>query len=424
MTEHDDLTGTLTRELAERAGVMDGSTLHLADVQGRARSIRRRRTAAVLAGAAAAVAVIVPTAVLATHSNGRPEPAPATQSPAPSESPSASADHQPAPGVLDVSDLPAGGPPVVDYVRNGVFHAADGSTYDVATRYTPVEFVELADGSVVWHTVDDNGAGHVEIRDPDGVYHEPVRTTSQLSVNAAHSIVAWLTPSGQVMIWEGWASQPRALGDPVPGDDVRIGPVTGSGEAAPGQPGPDCRQSSCTVVVNVHDGPNQPWVVDDSGSQPLRDGGFLDVNDVSRDGLTVGLTRITDFKTCSRLLGGGEFEGFETCANQLTSFSPDGQLVLALPSYFDGVGPGGIAVYDLAGERLFHRNATVDAQSYFLGQTWEDDSHVLAATYQDGRWAVVRFAVDGSMEYAVPPVKGPYETSPFILPTGGGLPAA
>ena len=39
---NDDLTRTLSEELEERAHTMDGSTLHLADVRGRARSIRRR----------------------------------------------------------------------------------------------------------------------------------------------------------------------------------------------------------------------------------------------------------------------------------------------------------------------------------------------------------------------------------------------
>jgi hypothetical protein len=37
---------------------------------------------------------------------------------------------------------------------------------------------------------------------------------------------------------------------------------------------------------------------------------------------------------------------------------------------------------------------------------------------------LVRIASDGSMEYAVAPVKGPYDQSPFLLPTGGNVPVA
>ena len=421
----DDLTTYLGRELHGRSNAMHGSSLALADVKQKARSIRRRRAATAVGGAVAAVALIVPTAALASHHRGHStEPLPAvTQSVTPSPTPTTDG-QQPPPGVLDVSDLPTGAAPQVDYLESGTFHAVDGSTYDVGTRHTPDQLVELADGSLVWHTTDRNGDAYVEIRDPDGTYHDPARISSDLSVNAAHSIVAWLTPSGQVTIWEGWASQPRPLGDPVPGNDVRIGPVTGSGDVGPGQTGPDCRQSSCSVIVNVHDGPGQPWEVSESGSQPLRDGGYLDVNDVSQAGLTIGFTRITDYRTCSKLLGGGEFQGFATCQNQLVSFSPDGRLIHALPSNGDGIGPNGIAMYDLAGNRLFERSATEKAQSYFLGETWEDAAHLLLPTYQDGRWAVVRIAADGSMEYAVAPAKGAYDGRPFILPIGGALPGA
>lgn len=419
----DHLTTDLTRELHDRAHAVHGGGLALADVTGRARSIRRRRTATAVLGAAAAVAVIVPTAALANHHGGqRPEPMPATQSPSPTQTATPPSGHQPPPGVLDVSDLPTGAPPQMPYVEDGSLHLTDGSAFDVRTAHAPRQVVLMADGARVWLTADDNGNQYVEIQDVDGTFHDPVPTTSSLTVNAPHSIVAWLTASGQVTIWEGWASQPRPLGDPVPGTDLRIGPLTGVGQAKPGKPGPDCFDSVCSVIVNVHDGAHQPWEVTDSGSQPLRDGSFLDVNDVTAAGLSIGFSKITDSSTCSKLLGGGEFQGFATCKNQLVSFSPDGQLIQGLPSYFDGVGPGGISMYDLDGKRLFERSATQSVQSYLTDAVWEDDTHLLAPVYQDGTWALVRIASDGAMEYAVAPVKGPYETSPFVLPIGGGIP--
>ena len=43
MSQHDDLTHTLSQELEDRAHAMDGSTLHLTDVRGRARSITPSR---------------------------------------------------------------------------------------------------------------------------------------------------------------------------------------------------------------------------------------------------------------------------------------------------------------------------------------------------------------------------------------------
>jgi hypothetical protein len=422
MNDNDDLMTDLSRTLQDQAHSMDGTSLGLADVQGRARSIRRRRTAAGVVGAVAAVALIVPTAALAVHNSDRSnEPLPATNSVSPTPSETTATD--PAPGVLDVSDLPTGAGPEMDYLYDGRLYSPDGSVGDVGTRYPPHGFVELADGARVWQT-DDQGTPYVEIQDADGTFHDPVQSNWGLSVNQPHSIAAWLTPDGQVTIWEGWASEPRPLGDPVPGSDLRLGPVTGSGQAAPGQPGPDCAASTCTVIVNVHgSSPNQPWEVGESGSQPLTDGGYLDVNDVNESGLTIGFTKITDFRTCSKLLGGGEFQGFGTCRHQLSSFSPDGRLIQALPSYFDGVGPGGIGMYDLEGTLLFERNSNQKTQAFLSEATWEDDTHLLAPMFQDGKWAIVRVASDGSMEYAVAPVKGPYDRSPFVLPTGGALPA-
>ena len=421
----DDLTTDLGRELHGRSDAMHGSSLALADVKSKARSIRRRRAATAVGGAVAAVALIVPTAAIASHQGHRTTPMPpATQNISPSPSPSASDDPQPLSGVLDVSDLPTGAAPAMDYVQDGTFHSPSAGTGTVRTRYSPVQFVWMADGARVWHTADSNGRAYVEIQDTDGTFHDPVRIESGLSVNAAHSIVAWLTPSGQVTIWEGWASEPRPLGDPVPGTDLRRGPITGSADIPPGNTGPDCRQSSCTVIVNVHDGTGQPWEVGASGSQPLSDGGYLHVSDISRDGLTVGLTRITDFGSCSTLLGGGEFQGFKTCRHTLVSFSPDDQLVLADPAYHDGIGNGVIAMYDVAnGDRLFERHSTVNAQSFYPEATWEDDTHVLVPVFQDGTWSLVRVASDGSMEYAVPPAPGEDMANPFILPTGGNLPA-
>jgi hypothetical protein len=413
MSQNDGLTRTLTRELEHRARAMDDSLLHLADVQGRARSIRRRRTASAVAGVAAAVALVVPTVLVATHTSGRPEPAPATQhpSPTPTTSPTTtptSNSHPPRPDVLDISDLATGSEPHIDYVYDGRLHLPDGAT-PVRTRYDAQQFVQMDDGSRVWLTVHD-ATPYIEIQDTDGGFRDPVASGWGLSVNPAHTVSAWLTPQGRVTVWEAHATDPRPLGDLVPGSDLRLGPVSGE----------KC-SLACSVIVNVP-GPEtwQPWEVSDAGSHQLRDGGYRVVDDISRSGLYVGRTRLSDSGSCSKLLGGGEFQGFETCKSQFSGFSPDGQLLLGEPAYYDGAGPSAIAMYDVTGKKLFERRATAAVQSYYAAPAvWEDNFHALAAVYQDGTWAwaVVRFATDGSMEYAVAPVKGPYERSPYVFPS-------
>ena len=420
----DDLTTDLGRELHGRSDAMHGSSLALTDVKLKARSIRRRRAATAVGGAVAAVALIVPTAALASHQGHRTSPIPpATQSVTPTPSPTASEGQQPPPGVLDVSDLPTGAPPAMDYVYKGALHFADGGTGEVRTRYTPNQLVELVDGARVWQTTH-QGTPYIEIQDTDGTFHDPVPSGWGLSVNRPHSIVAWLTTSGQVMIWEGWASEPRPLGDPVPGSDLRLGPLTGDGAASPGQAGPDCAATTCSVIVNNR-GDWQPWEVSESGSQPLLDGGYRSVSDTSAAGLSIGLTRITDVGSCSKLLGGGEFQGFTTCKHTLVTFSPDGRLIQGWPAYPDGAGSNQIAMYDLGGTPLFDRHSTEKVQPTFQVSEWEDDTHVLVPVYQEGSWSLVRIASDGSMEYAVPPRPGVDVTvNPYILPTGGGLPSS
>ena len=415
---NEDLTDELGRELHHRVDRMHDTPLDLAGVQGKARAIRRTRRALAAGGAALAVAVVVPAVFVAGHALGGAHsegPSNPTPTPSPSATATETTGSQPAPGELDVSHLPTGAAPAMSYLQDDRLHFHDGGAGDLHWRYTPNSFVEMNDGSRVWQTTD-NGTPYVEIQDSDGGFHAPVATGWGLTVNPTHTAVAWLDTHGQVILWEARATDPRPLGDPVPGSDLRLGPLTGEGIGAGGGSGPGCAGTVCTVYVNAAGSPGKVYEVSDSGTQQLRDGGYLKLADMSQAGLSIGLTKVTDSKTCSKLLGSGEFQGFETCANQLDTFSPDGQLILAWPSYFDGAGPGGIAVYDLQGTPLFERSATADVQSYVTGAVWEDDTHLLAPAYQDGKWALVRIASDGTMEYAVPPTKGPFDQSPFVLP--------
>jgi hypothetical protein len=406
MNEHDDFTSLLTQSLTDHSDTMAGSHLGLAEVKGKARSIRRRRATGAVVAVAAAVAIVVPTIDLAGHTGGRPEPAPATQVPTPTQTANVDSGHQPKPGVLDVSDLPTGAAPRTEYVTEGrTLHLPDGGAVELPTRYPVTSFVVLSDGGHLFLTTH-QGVPYVEVENGEGGFSDPVRSGWGLAVNAAHTIGAWLDVDGRVHVLEAGKDQPSTLGDPVPGSDLRVGPISGE----------KC-SLACSVVVNVP-GPNgwQPWEVTEASTQELRDGGYQVVDDISGNGLSIGRTQLTDGGSCSKLLGGGEFAGFSTCKNQFSGFSLDGQLLLGEPPYYDGVGPSGIAMYDLTGKRLFERAATAKVQSYYAAPAvWEDDTHALAAVFQDGSWALVRFGTDGSMEYAVPPVKGAYDQCPYVL---------
>jgi hypothetical protein len=398
---------------------MSGAALGLADVTGRARSIRRRRTASVVVGAAAAVALLVPTVALASHTGGKPEPAPAvTDTPSPSPTQSATEDgHQPEPGVLDVSHLPTGASPRIAYAEGSTVHRAnDGYLVDVG--HPIEELATLADASIVYGSTDSSGDLVIRVWSNTAVAYPAVHG---LAVNADRTMVGFASPAGNVLVWQspfyapspGTRQQAIDLGTIPGGSDFSVSSVMGD----------DCMQmrptSACAVDVNATDssGDRQPWEVTPDGTTRVTDGSYLTVADQSESGLTIGLDSVSDSGSCSKLLGGGEFQGFSTCKNTLVSFSPDGKFVLADPAYHDGIGNGVIAMYDLEGHRLFQRTNSQQAQSFYQSAQWEDDTHVLVSVYQNGHWSIVRIASDGSMEYAVPPVAGDMDHSPFVLET-------
>jgi hypothetical protein len=406
MNEYDDLAATLTRELHEQVDDM-GSTLDLGSVQGRARSIRRRRTAIAVASVAAAVAVIVPTVSLLDHTGGRrisPAPAPSTTT--------TERVHLPAPGVLDVSALPMGDAPRMEYVTDGrTLHRVDGSTAEIRTRYPVSSFAELADGTHLWLTSHD-GTPYVEVEDSQGNLLDPVRSRWGIGVNSDDSVGAWVRSDGQVMVWQSGATEPHALGEPIiSASDLQVGPVLGDKDS--------CRTHGyCSVLVNGMDarGARDIWDVSDLGTQRYTDGGLVTIADVAGS-VTVGRSELTDSGSCSSLFGGGEFQGFDTCKATLMSFSPDGSTLLGYPPYWDGLGPTSISMWDLKGRQLFERHSDVKSQTTIADAQWEDGTHLLSSMFMDGRWSLVRLAPDGSMEYAVAPVAAAAERSPFVLET-------
>jgi hypothetical protein len=218
------------------------------------------------------------------------------------------------------------------------------------------------------------------------------------------------------MVWAGRATEPRSVGDPIPGGhDIRIGAIISQ----------DC-SDFCDLFVNgPADGAQvwQPYEVTDQGTQRYRDGGLVMVKDESR-GLTIGLSSLTDMGSCSDLYGGGKFAGFHTCKATLDSFAPDASTVLGYLPYYDGLGSTSVSMWNLEGDKLFERSADPKHQAVVADAQWEDDTHVIAAVFQENTWSLVRIATDGSMEYAVPPVPGTDTDNPFILPTGGVLSAS
>lgn len=311
--------------------------------------------------------------------------------------------------VLDVRDLDQGDPPAVVWSerRSGrtVVLSPDGGTTPAPNRLS--EIAPMGSG----HVIQTYGRGGVRTRwiAADGTPgRREWRTGPGLGVSAAGEAVGFSGRAGRV--WTIDDAGDRVLSfDPVP--------VSGRGRAVTVL-GEDCQEdgtsNGCTVVVN---GPKRAFVTSSHGivdQLPV-----LRQATTGRGRLLGGITSVSDFGSCSAMLRGSKVR-WRTCDNQLSDISSDNRHVLGTPAYADGFGPGRLdvlATADGAVVRSFTSARNGRSATYF-DEVWEDDSHVLVVTYQDGEWAVVRLGVDGSMEYAVAPRRGSMDQgAPFQLQT-------
>ena len=172
--------------------------------------------------------------------------------------------------------------------------------------------------------------------------------------------------------------------------------------------------NGCAIVVN---GPHRTFYTSSHGIVDTVP--HLRRTTTGRGRWLGGITSVNDFGSCSAMLRTWRVK-WRTCDNQLADISPGNQHVLGTPAYADGFGPTALDVLSTADgsvEQSFTAARNGSSATYF-DEVWEDREHVLVVTYQDGKWAVVRLGIDGSMEYAVAPRAGSMDTwAPFQLQT-------
>ncbi len=350
--------------------------------------------------------------------------APASSSASPSDSPSPSTTTSPSPepptqAVLDVRRLPTGAEPGLAWAElafegtrqvGGTLHALDGDTVALPA-YSLNEFAPLGDGWVVDMVDPDNGEELVFLLTAAGDHGDPWPAQGGIAVSPGGNVVAWTAPDGVVRTAHGRTG------------DVLTMPSVPTGRGAfrtVGVTSEDCKEGrtsdgGCTVVVNGSGG-----AVHVTTSHGIVDRlPKLLAATTSRGRLVGGMTSVDEDPagSCSDL---GVLFGkvrWSTCDHTLDAISPDREHLLGLPAYLDGFGPTTLAVLSAAdGSPVYSWTGNRRSATYF-DQVWEDDSHVLVRTFQRDRWAIVRLGVDGSMEYAVAPVRADSLASPFMLQT-------
>ncbi len=322
--------------------------------------------------------------------------------PPPTGTPAPAADLGP---VLDSTALPTGEPPQVAYAfaAHPTFGGGDwelvlpGGSRHPFTE-TPALF--SAHDDVVVNGFGTEGGFVVELFDGLGrLQHEQRGLCSYAMVTSPErDVVAWLQDDGSLV--------EQSADGSVDTRPVRVpGGPCGGAVAPVALNGPDLYVDGPRVAPSRISGPGEAVAI-----PQLRD-----LVDVALRGNLVG--RLAGDDGCWGLLRADGVRRWRTCADRLSAFSPGGRHVLGTRGSVAYAGFRGLVVHGA-------RTGRVEAQwSNLRGQRvsqieWEDADHLLVVVHHAAvGWSVVRLGVDGTAEYAVPPVRtGDGEFAAFRLP--------
>jgi hypothetical protein len=411
-TPHED--EVLARALRGQVDGMTEAPFTADQIAGRAGRIRRHRRLAVTAGVAAAVAAVaIPSAILAGSGvNRSQEPPVASQSPStvqtattePTQSPS---DSGRADGIapFDLEGIPTGATPAVAWTDGTTLHRPDGTTVELPEKASSL--VRAGDRYLVLGSYDDTTVAPVYVVEADGSVTDTGDRAFVLAGSGSGLTAAYATGDGEIKTY--WSDGEVSLGSPDVRGDLVVRGVIGDGSCFESDGG-------CTVFFESKDGvgaADSHGLVEEGLPGALR---AADAVATSSGWLLSTMRSSSDNGSCWDVTDAGWQTLWGSCRLAPLAFAPDAGHVLGSDSYFDGFGPSDLAIMDASdGTVLVHLGATEKSQVTPFDPVWEDDAHALTVTYSAGKWAVVRIGLDGSLEYAVAPVKAGEFDRPFVV---------
>jgi len=361
----------MSRTFDQRVRDLHEAPLSFDQVKGKAGRIRRTRRLAVAGGALAAAAVIVPIVVFAggklTDDSG-PEPAP---------KPKETATDPNAPGF--------------GYLEGKTLHRADGSTTDLAARYTWA--TEIGDTLFAVRNDDETGNLSLDVLDESGTPTETVPLSSYPIVNDDHTVLGYIETDGD-LITRGEAAD-SVLSTAVPANAL---PTTLTG-------GADCENDGCVVYFEPEGGGGESFVVSvPSGIVDPAVPDTIGVQDADETGRSTVQISYTDQGSCGGVAepgGNGYVYLWQTCDFFLFEISPGSKYVDATHAYLDGFGNAYASILDAATGREIIR---FDPPDGTITQTvWQDSEHLLAKVYGADGWSVYRIGADKTVDQILEP---------------------
>ena len=391
---NDELTTRLSRQLHDQVDDWHHTPLTLTGVQGRARTIRRRRQALTTGVVAAAVlAVGIPVGL---SLDARTDSSDVPVAPSPSR-------------VVD-SAVPGGGSEIgLPYLEDRILTLETGEELQLLETYTGGAVV---DGTVYALSQDpDSLQNELSRLDDQGRADGAVRVTeSGIVTNAARSAIAYVRSEDDRAVVVGASGEETELGDLGDYGAAQLVALVG---------GPDCAESAGSCTLWFNDGQGGAWVMDAAGEVTQAPGSPVEVTDVAPDGRVASVTDVdlTVGGACSAVAEPDGRRVFRTCDHTAGRFAPGGDHLSAHPAYQSGIGDTFVAILDAGGTEVARYEA--DRGDFVRSSTWEDAEHLLVTTYsyRDG-WRVVRLGVDGSTETALGPDDGTGDARPAFTVLG------
>ncbi len=382
----------LSRELHDRSHDIGGHPIGLDSVKQSAHRIQRRRRVVSGAVAAAVLAVAVPAGLAVTNGINQTAPPPVAPNPTVTKTATPRPD---GPVTLTTRDLPRGEDPQVSYFQGGsnsVLVTPDG------TRDLPVALQGLTPYADGWIGLGYDGRGEEMFTlDPDLNITSRVSSGQSMAVSSDDTQIAYVRiedDDSQTLI-----NAPADGTDPITWTFAEQPPIKPVGFV-----------DADTVLYQTEE--RNPAVgLATVGGETRELDGFVGVTGANMaNGLVAGMTKQRqDGSGCFGVMDPAASTStmlWETCAYSVSSFSPDGQFLLASDPYQSGFGATSVSILDAqSGDLVVTYRPARNAQVAMPQVVWEDSGAVLASAQEGEDWTILRMTTGGELEAATDPVK-------------------